>query len=58
MIEKMLCQAYGFLNKPYLNDVRYEKCRGEKFAENSKILPPTKDELHQHVKLVHYQAFV
>ena len=45
MIECMVCQAYGFLNKSNINDVRYEKCCGEKFPEPSKI-PPTKDELH------------
>ena len=40
-----------------MNDVRYEMCCREKFPELSKI-PPTKDELHQHVRHVNYQAFV
>ena len=45
----------NFLKKPNVNDVRYEKWCGEKFLETFKI-PPTKDELHQHVKCVNYQA--
>ena len=55
MIESVLCQAYGFLNKPNVNDIQYEKCCGEKFPETSK-LPGTKDELHQHVKRVNLQV--
>ena len=55
MIESMLCQACGFLNKPNVNDIQYEKCCGEKFPETSK-LPGTKDELHQHVKRVNLQV--
>ena len=57
MIEKMVCQAYGFLNKSNVNEVRYEKSCGEKFPEPSKILP-IKNKLHQHVKHVNYQTFV
>ena len=57
MIESMVCQAYGFLNKPNFNDVQYGKCCGEEFPEPSKV-PPTKDELHRHVKRVSYQIFV
>ena len=57
MIESILCQACGFSNKPNVNDVTYEKCCGKKFPETSKILL-TKDDLHQHVKRVSYQAFV
>ena len=56
MIEHMVCQVKGFLNK-YVNDVRHEKCGGEKFPEPSQI-PPTKDELRQHVKCVNYKVFV
>ena len=55
MIEGMVCQAYGFLNKPNVNDVWYEKCRGKKFPQPTKI-PPTKDELNH--KRVNYQAFL
>ena len=57
MIESILCQAYGFLNKRNVNDVRYEKFCEENFREASKI-SPINDELHQHVKRVNYQAFV
>ena len=57
MIESVLCQAYGFLNKPNVNDIQYEKCCGEKFPETSKI-PATKDELHQHVKRINLQVVV
>ena len=39
MIESMLCQAYGFLNKPNVNKALYEKCYGEKFPELSRIPP-------------------
>ena len=38
--------AYGF-RKSNVNDVRHEKCCGEKFPEPSKI-PPIKDKLHQY----------
>ena len=55
MIESMVCHAYGFLHKPSVSDVRYEKCCGGNFFEPSKI-PPTKDKLHQHVKRVNCQA--
>ena len=44
MIESMVCQVYGFLKKPNANDVRHEKCCGEKFPKPA--IPPTKDELH------------
>ena len=54
MIESMVSQVCGFLNKPNVNDVRYEKCCWEKFLGLSKI-PPTRYELHQHVKRVNYQ---
>ena len=57
MTESLACQAYVFLNKFNVNDVRYEKCCGKKFPEPSKI-PPAKGELHQHVKRVSYEAFV
>ena len=57
MIESLVWKAYRFLNKFDVDDVRYEKCCGEKFPEFSKI-PPTKDEIYQHVKRVNYQAFV
>ena len=59
MIETMACQAqvYGFLNKPNVNDVQYEKCCGQRFPEPSKISPAI-EELHQHVKRVNYRAFV
>ena len=57
MIESMIYQNYEFLNKYNVSDVRYEKRCGEKFPKPSKI-PPTKDELHQHVKRVSYQVFL
>ena len=57
IIESFVFLVYGFLNKPNVNDVRYEKCCGEKCPKSSKI-PPTKDALHQHVKRVNYQAFL
>ena len=37
MIESMVSQAYGFLNKSNINDARYEKCCAEKFLELSSI---------------------
>ena len=46
--------AYGFLKS---NVVRYDKYCRDKFPEPSKI-PSTKDNLHQHVKHVSYEAFV
>ena len=49
-------QAYGF-QKSNINDVRYEKCCGEKFPKPSKIVP-IKDKLHQHIKQGKYEAFV
>lgn len=42
VIEYMVYQASGFLNKPNVSDVRYEKSCWEKFPEPSKITP-TKD---------------
>ena len=41
MIGSMVCQPYGFLKRPNVNDVWY-KCCGETFPEYSKI-PPTKN---------------
>ena len=52
----MVCQAYGYLNKSNVSDVRYEKCCGKKFLEPSKI-PPTEGKLHEHVNHINYQAF-
>ena len=57
MIESIVLQACGFLNKSNVNDSRYERCFGKTFPEPSKI-PPTKDELHQHIERVNYQTFV
>ena len=57
MTESMLCQAYRFLNKRNVNDVRYEKFCRKKSRETFKI-PPTKDDLHQRVKRANYEAFV
>ena len=48
MIESMVCQAYGSLNKSNVNDIRYKKCYRGKFPEPSKI-SPTEGELYQHV---------
>ena len=56
MIENILCQVYGFLKKPDVSGVRYEKWCREKFPETSKI-PPTKDELHQRIKYRNCQRF-
>ena len=55
-IESMVRQGYGFLNKPYVNDGGYEKWCGEKFPKPP--ISPTKDNLHQHIKRVNYQAFI
>ena len=57
MIESMICEPYEFPNESNVNDVRYEKCWGEKFPKHSKILP-TKNKLHQHAKHVNFQALV
>ena len=56
MLEIVLWQAYGFLNKANDKEVRYEKYCREKFLETFEI-PPAKDELHQHIKCVNYQVF-
>ena len=45
MIENMVCQVYGCLKKPNVNNVRYEKWCGEKVPEPSEN-PPTKGELY------------
>ena len=37
LIEIMIYQACGFLNKSSISEVRYEKCCGKKFPEPSQI---------------------
>ena len=56
-IEQMVCSAYGFPNEENINEVRYMKCCGKKLPEPTR-LPPTKDELKQHVLRSNYQAFI
>ena len=46
IIEKLFCDLYGMPEKNETNDARYRK------------LPPTKDELLQHVKQGNYQSFI
>ena len=56
-IEQLVCTAYGFESETDIDRVRYKKCCGKKFPEPSR-LPPTKDELKQHIKRANYQTFI
>lgn len=55
--EKMVCHLYGMPGETNINEVRYKKFCKEKTPEPHQ-LPPTRDELTQHVKRASYQAFV
>ena len=57
IIEQMVCTAYGFEKEVNIDDVRYKKCCGKEFPDPTR-LPPTKDELKQHIQRSNYQALV
>lgn len=57
-IEKLFCSLYGMGKENDINAVRYLKfCNHEKVPEPHQ-LPPTKDELTQHVKRANYQSMI
>ena len=56
-IEQMVCTAYGFENEVNIDDIRYKKCCGKEFPDPIR-LPPTKDELKQHIQRSNYQGLV
>lgn len=56
-IEQLVCHLYGMQEEEKINVVRYRKFCKENFPEPNK-LPPTEDEIRQHVKRANYQAFV
>lgn len=56
-IESLVCHLYGFPNETDVNIVRYKKFCNTKTPEPH-LLPPTKDELFQHVKRANYQTFI
>ena len=53
IIEQMVCTAYEFEIVININEVRYRKCCSKQFPDPTRI-PPTRDELRQHVKRVNY----
>ena len=56
-IEKLFCHLYGMPEENEINQARYRKFCKNKIPEPHQ-LPPTKDELLQHVKRANYQSFV
>ena len=56
-VEQLVYTAYGFANETSIDEVRYQKCWGKELLEPSKI-PPTRDEMMQHIKRANYQTFV
>ena len=56
-VEKLFCHLYGMPEENDINEVRYQKFCKEKMPEPHQ-LPPTKDELIQHLKRANYQSFV
>ena len=57
VLEQLFCHLYGVPEKSEINEVRYIKFCKENVPEPNK-LPPTEDELRQHIKRANYQAFV
>ena len=57
IIEKLFCHLYGMPEENEINDARYCKFCKNKIPEPHQ-LPPTKDELLQHVKQANYQSFI
>ena len=56
-IEKLFCHLYGMPEEDEINNARYRKFCRNKIPEPHQ-LPPTKDELLQHVKRANFQSFV
>ena len=54
--EKLFCHLYGMPEENEINDARYRKFCNNKIPDPHQ-LPPTKDELLQHVKPANYQSF-
>ena len=57
IIEKLFCHLYGMPEENEINDARYREFCKNKIPEPHQ-LPPTKDELLQHVKRANYQSFI
>ena len=57
VIKKLFCHLYGMPEENEINDSRYCKFCKNKIPEPHQ-LPPTKDELLQHVKRANYQSFI
>ena len=57
VIEKLFCHLYGMPERNEINDARHRSFCKNKIPEPHQ-LPPTKDELLQHVKRANYQSFI
>jgi len=57
IIEKLFCHLYGMPQENEINEARYRKFCENKIPEPHQ-LPPTKDELLQHIKRANYQSFI
>jgi hypothetical protein len=57
VIEQMVCCIYGMKDEVSINLVRFKKFCTKKFPQPDQ-LPPTKDELKQHIKRSNYQSFL
>ena len=57
VIEKLFCHLYGMPEENEINDARYRKFCKNKIPEPHQ-LPPTKDELLQHIKRANYQSLI
>ena len=55
-IEKCFCHLYGMPDETNINETSYRKFRMENTPKPHQ-LPPTKDELTQHILRVNYQAY-
>ena len=55
--ERLVCHLYGMQTEHRINNARYKKFSQGKTA-NPQQLPPTHDELQQHVKRCNYQSYV
>ena len=56
-IEKMFCALYGNPKKTNINRLRYQLFCKKNIPEPHK-LPPTKDELYQHMRRANYQSYI
>ena len=56
-VEKLFCHLYGMPEEDDINKVRYRRFCKKKMPEPHQ-LPPTKDDLIQHLKRANYQSFV